>query len=265
LEDYFNNPSLSVLSNLYDSLNSMDTSGLPILTRAERLVLRNSERKDLFEEKFVAAAAAAADLANGAGVEGAQSSKRRTPSSASHAVAPSRGAERDEEVFSSGRPPSSEHSAQLRGVPSTDSLASASFDGTHSPSIGTSVAASGDDHSLHGGRSSRANTVSSIDDGRSGWSQTYASVVPPPPLPNRPSSGATTTRSAESYSRSQASPTTSHRAGASGPRPKDTHFFETKVVYNGISIPVRIPLATFPSEIGDVRKIPSPATINRLG
>ncbi|BGP31722.1 hypothetical protein JCM10296v2_003496 [Rhodotorula toruloides] len=249
LEDYFNSPSRSVLSNLYDSLNSMNTSGLPSLTRDERLVLRNSERKDLFEENFVAAAAVAADLDDESG--GVRSSKRRTASgtgsSASNDAVPGH----DEEVLSSSRPALTEGSGQLRGIPSSDSLASASFGSAHSPSIGTSAAASRDDLSLHGGRSSRANTINSMDDSRSGWSQTYASAVPPPLLPHRQSSGAATTKSAESSSRSQASPTMSHRAGGGGARPKDTHFFETKIVYNGISIPVKIPVATFPSEIGD--------------
>ncbi|BGO91277.1 hypothetical protein NBRC10512_008231 [Rhodotorula toruloides] len=250
LEDYFNNPSLSVLSNLYDSLNSMDTSGLPSLTRDERLVLRSSERKDLFEEKFVAAAAAAsADLADESG--GVRSSKRRTASGNRGSAPTDAVPGHDEEVLSSSRPASTDGGGQLRGIPSSDSLASASLDSAHSPSIGTSAAASRDDLSLHGGRSSRANTISSMDDGRSGWSHSYASAVPPPPLPNRQSSGAATTKSAESSSRSQASPTMSHRAGGAGARPKDTHFFETKVVYNGISIPVKIPVATFPSEIGD--------------
>lgn len=254
LEDYFNNPSLSVLSNLYDSLNSMDTSGLPSLTRDERLVLRSSERKDLFEEKFVAAAAAAsADLADESG--GVRSSKRRTASGNRGSAPTDAVPGHDEEVLSSSRPASTDGGGQLRGIPSSDSLASASLDSAHSPSIGTSAAASRDDLSLHGGRSSRANTISSMDDGRSGWSHSYASAVPPPPLPNRQSSGAATTKSAESSSRSQASPTMSHRAGGAGARPKDTHFFETKVVYNGISIPVKIPVATFPSEIGDVRCI----------
>ncbi|BGP24301.1 hypothetical protein JCM10295v2_003211 [Rhodotorula toruloides] len=251
LEDYFNNPSLSVLSHLYDSLNSMDTSGLPSLTRDERLVLRNSERKDLFEEKFLAAAAAAADLAEESGGGRAQSPKRRVASGGSALALGDVGPGHGEEVLPSSRPASTEGSEQLRGIPSSDSLASASFGSAHSPSVGASAAASRDDLPLHGGRSSRANTINSMDDGRSGWSQTYASAVPPPPLPNRQSSGAATTKSAESSSRSQASPTMSHRVGGAGARPKDTHFFETKVVYNGISIPVKIPLAIFPSEIGD--------------
>lgn len=35
-------------------------------------------------------------------------------------------------------------------------------------------------------------------------------------------------------------------------RPKDTHFYDTKINYSGKSIPVRIPLQTFPEEVGEV-------------
>lgn len=34
---------------------------------------------------------------------------------------------------------------------------------------------------------------------------------------------------------------------------KDTHWYESKINYNGIALPIKIPLGTFPEEIGDVR------------
>ncbi|EIW66750.1 hypothetical protein TREMEDRAFT_45583 [Tremella mesenterica DSM 1558] len=52
LEDYFREPSAEVLTRLYDSANAISLSGMPNLTRNERLLLRASERKDLFEERF---------------------------------------------------------------------------------------------------------------------------------------------------------------------------------------------------------------------
>jgi len=33
---------------------------------------------------------------------------------------------------------------------------------------------------------------------------------------------------------------------------KDRHFYETKVVYNGIKLPIRVPLTVNPEEVGDV-------------
>jgi hypothetical protein len=37
-----------------------------------------------------------------------------------------------------------------------------------------------------------------------------------------------------------------------GNGPKDTHFFDTVAEYSGLSIPIRVPLSIFPEEVGDV-------------
>jgi len=34
---------------------------------------------------------------------------------------------------------------------------------------------------------------------------------------------------------------------------RDSHEFETKVVYNGIPVPIRVPVAVLPETVGDVR------------
>ncbi|KAE8540973.1 hypothetical protein D1P53_002326 [Cryptococcus gattii VGV] len=52
LEEYFNNPSPEIMTRLYDSANGISTAGMPRLSRNERILLRSSEQKDLFEEKF---------------------------------------------------------------------------------------------------------------------------------------------------------------------------------------------------------------------
>jgi hypothetical protein len=52
LDDYFADPSQDCLARLFDAVNSMDLSGAPVLTRHEKLVMRSSERKDIFAEKF---------------------------------------------------------------------------------------------------------------------------------------------------------------------------------------------------------------------
>ncbi|BGP39727.1 hypothetical protein JCM10450v2_003696 [Rhodotorula kratochvilovae] len=219
LEDYFNSPSISVLANLYASLNAMDTAALPLLSADERTILRTWDRKNLFEEKFAAAASPLAD----------------------------RGADEHETI-------SPAQSGGLHAVPSSESLGSL----VRSPSVGSAASFAREDlasTTSGGGRSSRANTVSSLgggDDGRSSWSHSHGhgSYAPPPvpALPHRQSSGAT--RSSTSLARSGASPTMT-RGGGAAARPKDTHFFETKVEYGGITLPVKIPMATFPGEVGD--------------
>ncbi|GAA5997729.1 AFI1/MesA family protein [Rhodotorula paludigena] len=235
LEDYFNNPSLSVLANLYESLNAMDTSALPFLTADERIVLRTSDRKDLFEHKFVEAAARVRRSDSGRSATAIDSDAASLAARASAGEEGSGAAEVLEDGLSSRGATTDDlhHQHPLHGVrpaPSSDSLSSLG----HTPSIGTAASASRDDLPSTGRSSSRATTftvASSTDEARSSWSQ----QPPVPPLP-RAAAG--------------------RGAGAAGAqamagRPKDTHFFETRVVYNGVTLPVKIPLATFPSEVGD--------------
>ena len=54
LDDYFNDPSQDCLARLFDAVNAMDISLAPTLTRDEKLIMRVSERKDVFAEKFAA-------------------------------------------------------------------------------------------------------------------------------------------------------------------------------------------------------------------
>lgn len=52
LDDYLMSPSQDCLARLFDAVNNMDLSGAPKLTRHEKLVMRASERKDIFAERF---------------------------------------------------------------------------------------------------------------------------------------------------------------------------------------------------------------------
>ncbi|KAF9201755.1 hypothetical protein BGZ49_008030 [Haplosporangium sp. Z 27] len=54
LENYFKNPTIEVLKTLYESVNSMELSP-PDLSPYERKILRLSDNKELFMEKFEAA------------------------------------------------------------------------------------------------------------------------------------------------------------------------------------------------------------------
>ncbi|CAG8519140.1 3841_t:CDS:10 [Paraglomus occultum] len=53
LEKYFQDSSRETLAALYESVNSMDVSNMPHLSATERAILRASENKDMFEEKFL--------------------------------------------------------------------------------------------------------------------------------------------------------------------------------------------------------------------
>ncbi|GAA5940474.1 hypothetical protein JCM1841_001028, partial [Sporobolomyces salmonicolor] len=243
LEDYFSTPSISVLARLYTAINSMETPTLPFLTLNERTILRTSDRKDMFEEKFFDAAA----LANGV---------RRTPSTISFATRKSSQDEHvteddassmTEEVLNPSFRPSRGGLADLcnRSSGSLSSLASKDPSGIAGPA---STNASTDDLGGSGSyRSrSRANTLTSSEGGESSagaWNRDFAFAAAHVPLP------AATSSPVESIA-GRSSPLHGRGIGGMG-RPKDTHVYETKVAYGGINLPIRIPLGTYPSEVGD--------------
>ncbi|KAF8948312.1 hypothetical protein BGZ47_005614 [Haplosporangium gracile] len=72
LENYFKNPSIEVLKTLYESVNSMQLDP-PELSHYERMILRSSDNKELFIEKFEAVGGsedvpAKVDVAHGLGI-----------------------------------------------------------------------------------------------------------------------------------------------------------------------------------------------------
>lgn len=173
---------------------------MPILSRDERIVLRTSERKDVFEEKFRSLLLSAA------------------------------------ESPTSSRLPTSK-------LPSSSSLAEIMddsqeiIDGSDARSVSSGGGLSLDSGSLNRSTDnltprSRADTMTSASSGDGRLSQHSAgaggvgSLLPG----------------------NERSTTPMPHAG----RPKDTHYFETRITYTGIPLPIRIPLSTFPEEIGDV-------------
>ncbi|KAI8461707.1 docking domain of Afi1 for Arf3 in vesicle trafficking-domain-containing protein [Phakopsora pachyrhizi] len=165
LEDYFVNPSIDCLSKLFHAINSMDTSGIPALSYHERLILRSSERQDIFEEKFGFSTAA--------------------------------------------------HEAALLYLGHNRS--SSSSIGSPSPGGSPGLAGPFKSQNRNSGAPLRI--------------ETYLSQTP----------------SLQSSFCSATYPT----SGLSHRRPRDTHFYDTKIEYSGKSIPVRIPLQTFHEEVGE--------------
>jgi hypothetical protein len=52
LDEYYKNPTESCVKEIFDTLNSLDLTMVPQLTRHEKLIMRLSDRTDLFAEKF---------------------------------------------------------------------------------------------------------------------------------------------------------------------------------------------------------------------
>ncbi|KAL1680544.1 docking domain of Afi1 for Arf3 in vesicle trafficking-domain-containing protein [Schizophyllum commune] len=171
LDDYFLNPSQDCLSRLFDAVNSMDLAGAPSLSRAEKLLMRTSERKDLFAEKF------------------------QPPTNANNA------------------PP----------VPAKQHQPSDSFD------------SGGEAGSSHDGQSVL-----------SGSSQTLVGSSITSPGRKRRSTGASVTSVFPNGNALR-----SHPAVAMAAATKDTHYYHTTVQYKDHQLPIKMPLFTFPEEVGD--------------
>lgn len=244
LEDYFVNPSIDCLAKLYDALNTMDISGMPRLSHFERMILRCSERPDMFEEKF------------------------SCPTLDSSEVSPNFASNRNSHanLGSLSSPP----------LPTTTTM-NKRLSGPLSPHAQTMPSSSSfissDRKSLYSTRTRRrsSSSGSSFETGQEYYSSSN-------PHSRRPSN--TPLNADETNGR--APPSSNHlvsHALVSNPsssstapkRPKDTHFYDTKINYSGKIIPVRIPLQTFPEEVGEysliqlVQTFSSPNALNYNG
>lgn len=244
LDDYYNDPSQDALARLFDAVNSMDISAAPVLSRQEKLVMRSSERKDIFAEKF----ATAKDLSTSYN----NPPPRQPPPKPQHRPTNSQGSQSSFEdgIVIRGRGRS--------GTTSTTSLPQQPTPNpNYSPpeessfSLGGSAVWVGDeselDHTMNGHSNgiSAVAAASSVSVGSStlvsrGRKSTDASSTsshgPPPGSYN--GYGITNTTATESQ----------FRTGMV----KDTHFFQTTIAYKGHQIPIKLPLSTFPEEVGDV-------------
>ena len=193
LEDYFNNPSIDVLASLHKSIKAMDLSAMPQLTYLERLVLRCSERKDLFESRFP-------DLHSSTSSDPAAANT--SPAYPIEAILPS--------------PPLSSENVHTR-----------------------------DNRSFS--ESSRKGSVASFETSSSGNNLDRSTGSTSTWVrPRIPSSGG------EPISFNRRPDLPAHESATSvKQRIRDTHFYENKLTYNGIQLPIRIPVGTEADEVGD--------------
>lgn len=59
LDEYFAHPGLTILQKLYDAINGIDLQHVPCFTPTQKTLLRSSERRDLFLERYRQAAISA--------------------------------------------------------------------------------------------------------------------------------------------------------------------------------------------------------------
>ncbi|KIJ61626.1 hypothetical protein HYDPIDRAFT_115800 [Hydnomerulius pinastri MD-312] len=243
LDDYFANPSQDCLARLFDAINSMDISGAPVLTRYERFIMRASERKDIFAEKFASAKIPDSSL-NLSGSHNMQTKlqHKTTSSTGSHSsedgiLIRGRNPYNDgvrERSMTEGSTTSAQQQQPHPSSPSDSSFSlggSAVWVGDESVILDSQVgvAIGGGPGSVTSGTSTLASRGRRSTDASSSSSHGF---------------------SKEHNAYSGAIPTTSDphlRSGIS----KDTHFFQTSIAYKGHQLPIKLPLATFPEEVGD--------------
>ncbi|KAJ7122034.1 stabilization of polarity axis-domain-containing protein [Mycena crocata] len=227
LDDYFSDPSQDCLARLFDAINSMNLSGAPILTRNEKMVMRSSERKDIFSEKF-------AHLAPP--LQGSNNGKAILQHRSNHSG----------ESFSSFeegilmRKDREEAPAPVQQPTAHSSPSEASF------SLGGSAVWVGDESGLE------VASGEGEDDSILSFVGSTTVTAPRRRRSTDASSGSSQAHLKDSMLRPSMVHTPSYydphtRSGVA----KDTHFYQTTVVYKDHQLPIKMPLATFPEEVGD--------------
>ncbi|THH32077.1 hypothetical protein EUX98_g2113 [Antrodiella citrinella] len=229
LDDYFTTPSQDCLARLFDAINSIDISKAPVLTRHEKLILRTSERKDLFIERFE-------DLLRPNLPD--PSTKTSSSTKVGHGNSDSIGSLNS---FDEGIVLRTKEKGKEKKGPAS-SLTSLQQHSQYSPS---EASFSLDGSAVWVGDESGLDQVG------------QATAVPHAPSSNGTASiyGRKSTDASSSSSQSQhlrredsgLAPSAPHNPTAL----KDTHFFPAVMYYNDHMIPIRLPLSTFPEEVGD--------------
>jgi hypothetical protein len=189
--------------------------------------MRNSERKDVFYEKFV---------------------QMRPPSDLASLARKTHKPTKSNGSYSSTDDGVGIRSRELAGRDRAGTDASAGTSGSHTSSPPTGLHSPSDNSSLVG------SVAWAGDDGsmpERGVPQNGGVANASNLNRGRRSTDASSTSSHNAFSRPPIHPGSSDphlRAGFV----KDTHFLHTTIEYKGVSLPIRLPLATFPEEVGDV-------------
>ncbi|OAX42604.1 spindle pole body interacting protein [Rhizopogon vinicolor AM-OR11-026] len=219
LDDYFANPSQECLARLFDAINSMDISAAPALTRYEKLIMRASERKDIFAEKF-------------------STNAPPLPPKLAHKTTSSNGSHSSEDGVLVGSTRTRSTTAASDPNPTHPSTPSDS-----SFSLGGSAVWVNDDSVLIDGQ---VGVAIGAGPGSVGGASVSGSSV----LTSRGRRSTDASSNSSHAHSGGAIPTSSDphlRSGIS----KDTHFFQTNIAYKGHTLPIKLPLATFPEEVGE--------------
>ncbi|KZT66409.1 spindle pole body interacting protein [Daedalea quercina L-15889] len=219
LDDYFTNPSQDCLARLFDAVNSMDISMAPSLSRYEKLIMRTSERKDVFLEKFD-------DFIQEA--VGDREPNTAQPLHLNHRVGQGHQASASSGSQSSlddGLQRGKDENESRRGDGKKYSPTDASFS-----SLDGSAVWVGNESGLD-----------QVVAGAAGGLQNGAMYR----------GRASTDASSSSHGRKEEYLPVHNAASIAMSLLKDSHFFPATVEFNDHRLPVKVPLSTFPEEVGD--------------
>lgn len=234
----------------------------PALSRDEKLILRVSERKDVFAEKFVNVMPPP-DPRTGLG-----KGHRKTSSEDSSSQFSVGGGTRKLSLTGNAASTSGHgHERKLSVV----------RDRSRSPSLSLQSVSEGEDKKSHRSSVTGGSAIWVGDHGEDAAPLSGRTTTPGVDLSRRKMSmDQISIASSFSQRRDFTDPTGSkssldHQPSHANPHRlsvhphhhrhggvRDTHFFETHVSYNGHNLPIRVPLSTFPEEVGDVSRLNSP-------
>lgn len=229
LEDFYQNPSPSVLAKLFDSLNGIIKVGCPTLSREEKLILRSSDRRDLFEDRFPQQFISNTPAAvPGNGERAPSADEEYTGSDLWDRKGDTKTETMDDRLMDD-EASEFEYEGTEKSIPGnhTGSLSS-------SRSLKDKIAKLSDGSARRMRKTSRS-SIKDILEGQRG-------STPAGQIQQQRGLGIGQPGSNDSPSRV---------SGKTVVPPKDTHFYDTFAIYNELSIPIRIPIATFPEEVSD--------------
>ncbi|KAF7332587.1 Protein mesA [Mycena kentingensis (nom. inval.)] len=234
LDDYLSNPSQDCLARLFDAVNSMDLSGAPILTRNEKMVMRYSDRKDVFAERFPVSGPQ-----NGGGAHSGHGNGQPYGKGAMHHRSTQSG-----ESFSSFEDGLLMRKEQ-RDENSTATAATirVPYNPNAQPPAHTQSSPSDASFSL-GGSAVWVNEETGSAEGGENDSVASGTAVAASSRKRR----STDASSGSSHLKPPLGHQDSHTRPGVG---KDTHFYHTTVAYKDHQLPIKMPLSTFPEEVGD--------------
>ncbi|KAG8914716.1 hypothetical protein FRC02_004857, partial [Tulasnella sp. 418] len=276
LEEYYQNPTVECLSRLFDSINAMDISLFPNLTREEKLIARVSERKDIFSEKFIfpdnvpTPHAMAGSMTSGrAGAESVLGHKKNAGSTGSVGQFSIPGGTRKLSLSTVASSSAHSHTDTTATSVVTSKLAPTA-ERSRSPSL-TSVS----DHASSTGGSAIWVGHEDVMDSKSSLDPTMKGILNNSgedqsrkvSLERRSSRSSGITQSTNHGFVGVNTSSDGHSMGGKHQQnphsyqhlgrhrhptvTRDTHFFEASIVFSGLHLPIRIPVTTFPEEVGE--------------